>query len=383
MVSSDRLAVCEKTLGVFHTTKEGCVVNAINVCMPGHIDPYDSYSLLAIELARGMTRQGVYVNLFSMGERQRDTQDPETVAIVNQPIRPSLGAIFLGYPTGYRDHENSLTQHGPQVSICMFESSKIHPEWVEILNQMDAVIVPSQFCLDVFKSCGVTSPIHVIPLGISKTYQPYERPLDREPFTFLAWMDRGKRKGGFHAIQAFSLAFGDDPSVRLVLKARDNVTGFNVLNDNIELVARDMTEAELYELYKSADCLVNPNLGEGFGLVPREFAATGGVSLATNWSGTADDLPLWGWPIPYSLKPADWRGIAKFQGVDLGDWADPDIPALAGIMRDVVDNYETYHHMALLQAPDIHKMYSWRTFTTAVYDVFKEVANARYIVAAS
>lgn len=357
-------------------------MDVINVCMPGHIDPYDSYSLLAIELAKGMTKQGAYVNLFSMGERNLDTQDCETMAIVDQPVRPSTGAIFLGYPTGYADHENPLTHVGPKVSICMFESSKIHPEWVDILNTVDAVVVPSQFCYESFTDCGVTTPVHVIPLGISETYQPYKRPY-RSPLTFLAWMDRGKRKGGFHALRAFSLAFGDDPNYQLILKARENIAGFNIINDNITLLQQDMTEAELYELYKSADCLVNPNLGEGFGLVPREFAATGGVALATNWSGTADDLPLWGWPIPYSLKPAGWRGIAKFDGVDLGDWAEPNIEALAAMMRDVAENYQDYHTAALNQAANIHKLYSWRAFTTAVYEVWKEVAHARYAIAAS
>ena len=352
------------------------MTDIVTVYAPIHLDPFDSYGLIGCELIRNLEAIGVTANAIAKGDARHANQPPDIAAITARPLHLSYGGIMLGYPTAYADY-GPLAQVGARVAVTMFESSKIPPDWVAPLNGMDAVVVPSQFCLDVFRACGVTAPIHVVPLGISETYQPYKRPY-RIPFTFLAWMDRGKRKGGFHALKAFSLAFGDDPDVRLILKARDNVTGFTVGNGNIQLIAHDMTEAELYELFKSADCLVNPNLGEGFGLVPREFAATGGISLATNWSGTADDIELWGWPIPYTLKPADWRGIKKFQGIDLGDWAEPDVNELAGLMRDVVENRETYQTVAMNQAKSIHKLYSWRRFTTAVYEIWREAAYARY-----
>ena len=356
------------------------MTDIVTVYAPIHFDIYDSYGLIACEIVRNLEAIGVMANAVALGEAQHANQPPDVAAITRRPLRASFGGIVLGYPTGY-DKYGPLSQVGARVAVTMFESSRIHPEWVDILNTLDAVVVPSQFCYESFIDCGVTTPIHVIPLGISETYQPYKRPY-RSPFTFLAWMDRGKRKGGFHALRAFNLAFGDDPNYQLILKARENVTNINIINDNITLLQQDMTEAELYELYKSADCLVNPNLGEGFGLIPREFAATGGVTLATNWSGTADDIEKWGWPIPYTLKPADWRGIEKFQGVDLGDWAEPDVHTLADLMRDVADNYETYHMVALGQAENIHKLYSWREFTTAVYEIWREASYARYAIPA-
>lgn len=355
------------------------MTDIVTVYAPGHLDPFDSYGLIGCELIRNLDAMGVQVNAVALGQSQHANQPEDIAEITRRPLKAAFGGILLGYPTGY--HEYTLAEYGPRVAVTMFESSKILPEWVGILNTLDAVVVPSQFCYESFTDCGVTSPIHVIPLGISETYQPYKRPY-REPFTFLAWMDRGKRKGGFHAISAFNLAFGDDPDYQLLLKTRENIAAFNITNENIDLIQQDMTEAELYELYKSVDCLVNPNLGEGFGLVPREFAATGGIALATNWSGTADDLNEWGWGIPYTLKRADWRGIEKFNGVDLGNWAEPDIEALAALMRDVADHRRTYQTIAMNQAANIHKLYSWRAFTTAVYEVWKEAAYVRYAVPA-
>lgn len=85
--------------------------------------------------------------------------------------------------------------------------------------------------------------------------------------TFLAFGDRGLRKGGFTAIQAFQMAFHGNKRYRLIVKARapKNIELFP--GGNIELIQQDMTEQELYELYCRCDVLINPNRGEGFGLL--------------------------------------------------------------------------------------------------------------------
>jgi glycosyltransferase involved in cell wall biosynthesis len=236
---------------------------------------------------------------------------------------------------------------------------------------MDAVIVPSRFCAQVFRRGGVKAPIAVCPLGIGEAYKPAKRAQGR-PLTFLAFLDRGERKGGLAAQQAFSLAFGDDPSVRLILKMRDRRVPQAILNDNITLIQRDMTEQELYQLYLSADVLINPNKGEGFGLIPREFAATGGVSLATDWSGTADDLSAWGWPLPYTLEPALWDGNAKLSGLDLGEWARPNIEAIAKVLGGIAGNRASYARIAARKAKAAAELYSWRRFAAQVLAVYEE-----------
>lgn len=346
--------------------------DVITVYAPGHYDPFDSYGLIACQLLRHLDALGVYVNAIAHGYHQRDNQPGDVARLTNRPIRPSLGGILLGYPSGYERH-GPLANMGPRVAVSMFESSRIPHDWIEPLNEMDAVIVPSEFCRDVFMDCGVTSPIHVIPLGISEVYKPVWREQER-PFTFLTFGDRGARKGGHAAIQAFLRAFGDGPDYHLIIKYRETQRKAEILNDNITAVYEDMTEAELYELYQSAHVLINPNKGEGFGLIPREFAATGGIALATNWSGTADDMYLWGWPLPYSLVTADWRGNRILEGQDLGVWAEPNIERTADVLKDVAENRDRYLYRAWNNAQTLHELYSWRGFAAGVYDVWKEAA---------
>lgn len=340
------------------------MTDTVNIFTPGHLDIYDSYGLIAVQLTRHLTRLGVYVNAIPLGDRQMDSQPADIAEIVRRPIRPVFGGILLGYPTSYAAY-GVLASAGPRVAVTMFESTQIPATWPPLLNELDAVIVPSKFCRDVFISCGVTAPVYVAPLGIGEIYQPAVRQRKPgDPFTFLAFVDRGVRKGWHHATQAFVKAFDDDPNYRLILKAR---TGdgppIAITNPNITLLQQDMTEQELYELYLSADVLVNANMGEGFGLIPREFAATGGLSLATNWGGTAERIGEWGLPIAHDLVPA-WGD--KHHPKGLGMWADPDIPELASLMEVVAQTRDRWQPKAYERAGNLHKLYSWEKFGRSV-----------------
>lgn len=349
-------------------------MDVISIYAPGNLDIYDSYGLIACELLRHLDASGVYVNAFSRGNRNHENQPEDIARLTRQPVRPSCGGLFLGYPTGYADHTNALGQIGNRIAITMFESSKIPGAWVEPLNEMDAVIVPSRFCFDVFADCGVSKDLlHIVPLGISEAYQPITRNTER-PLTFLAFLDRGARKGGHAAVQAFVKAFGDRDDVQLILKSREPKVRIEITNPNIKVVQEDMTEAELAELYGRCDVLINPNKGEGFGLIPREFAATGGIALATDWSGTADDIDAWGYPLPYNLVPADWAGARNLEGQDLGVWAEPDIEGIADILLySIFPHRERLQREAMANAPYIHKLYNWQSFALSVFDIWNEV----------
>ena len=347
----------------------------INVCTPSALDPADSFGILALELSRHLTRLGAYVNLFSQGPRRAGPAlDAELAAIVGQPIRAATGAIFLGYPTTYATYANPLTRMGPRVGVAMFESTIIPEGFTEALNACQAVVTPSRFCRDIFADAGVTSPITIAPLGLNPLYAYAERPVER-PLAFLAFIDRGMRKGGIEAMQAFIAAFGDDPNHQLILKGRTSKVNAEILNTNIELIQRDMTPEELHQLYLRADVLINPHKGEGWGLLPREFCSTGGLALTTGWSGTADDLLQWGVAIPYRLVQADWSNHGRLAGMDLGLWAEPNHEALVGLMRMVAHNRAWYRERAREYAHNVRRLYSWENFAGQVLDVWKGIAD--------
>lgn len=347
-------------------------MTTLSLYAPGHYDIADSYGLIACQLVRHLTALGVTVNALGLGNTVMDNQPDDVRAVTSRPIIPALGGIVLGYPTSY-DMHSSLLQYGPRVALTMFESTKLPKGWVEPLNNMDAVIVPSTFCRDVFVDCGVTAPIHVVPLGIGESYRPRERTAGR-PLTFLAFLDRGERKGGVIALHAFLRAFGEDMRYKLILKGRTPKVPFALTNPNVEVVLQDMSEAELYELYCRCDVLLNPHKGEGFGLIPREFAASGGFAMTTAWSGTADELEQWGYGLPYRLETAHWRGNKVLQGQDLGEWAAPDPEEIAHHLRMVAATWDYTKQLLPQKAAAALRLYNWRTFAERVLAIWREAA---------
>lgn len=355
----------------------------------GAWDVADSYGKIATELACYLTGQAssrpnphhggvdlagrVRVNCIGLGPTVVESQPEELRIITGQPVVPVLGGIAMGWPVHF-PKMSGLLHAGPRIALTMFESSKLPAAWVPILNDFDAVIVPSHFCAEVFLRSGVTRPIHVIPLGVSPMHAYRKRPAP-PPLTFLAFLDRGERKGGEVALQAFVRAFGDDPDYRLILKGRKSKVALRFTNPNIEVIQCDMSEAELAELYRRCHVLINPHKGEGFGLIPREFAATGGVALTTGWSGTADGLDFWGVPIPYTLQRAGWQGNKSIEGQDVGEWATVDPAVLAELLWDVVDNWPRQQSRALMRAEFVAAQYRWDRFGEQVYQVWQEVTT--------
>lgn len=324
----------------------------INICAPS-LRSCESYGLIAQQLA---THIGVD-SLLS------DHQHPRQVPAHG-------GSIFCGWPSEFADYSAWCSQ-GPRVALTMWESSILPSGWAAILNSMDAVITPSQFCADVFSEAGVRTPITVAPLGVGEDYQPTRRS-PGEPIRFLAFLDRGRRKGGHVAYTAFKRAFGEDKRYQLVLKQRQTKDALQLFTvGNVRLIQDNLDEAELAALYTSCDVLINPCAGEGFGLLPREFAATGGVALTTRWSGTADDLDQWGWGLPYELGPADWTGHPELEGQQLGDWAWADVGGVADTLKQVAAEIDAYTEQAFRKAQNVHSLYSWQQFAGTVQDVMR------------
>jgi len=288
----------------------------------------------------------------------------------NQIIRPAFGGILLGYPTLHADY-GLFAQHGPRVALTMFESTKLPEGWAENLNKCDAVIVPGQFLVDVFRDNGVNAPMQVYPLGVSSEFLTYIVREKTRPFTFIAIADRGKRKAANKVMYAFVRAFGDDMRYRLILKARE--FRYEVKNPNITLIGKDMSNKELADLYRQAQVMVFPSCGEGFGLPPREFAATGGVAMVTNWSGTADAVAEWGIPLPYTMSDA-WEGHPKWYG-KLGQWADVDIDTIAKRMQLIARNFPIYAMRGTRAAEFVRHNYRWEIFGQNVINLWERVAE--------
>jgi hypothetical protein len=210
----------------------------------------------------------------------------------------------------------------PLLVYTMYESTRVPDAWRDWLNKYAAyVLVPSEFCFEMFRRCGVTRPMGILSLGVDTDEIPY-LPAEPRPERYVfAWqgvvLEAGGRKNGGAVVRAFRElrkveALG--PDCRLVLKTKvvegaggpiangmEDPSGVVYFNDTF-------TRDEMYELYSKVDCCVNPTRGEGFGLIPLEQMAMGKPVIATNWSMPYLD-PRVCLPVKYKLErsPINWN----------------------------------------------------------------------------
>ncbi len=284
----------------------------------GHLYRYDGYGYLSLQVARHWRRPGwKVVDLAPMKAGQRVALPPGTVV--------ACSPDWLLEPT---------LEYVPErtVIFTMFETDRIPGHWAPLLNSLAGCIVPTAWGREVFRRCGVTVPITVISLGIDAQEYPLCRRAPREPYTFLWSGTPDRRKGWDLVYRAFRREFGNDAAVRLVMHFRQLPEGLRGCQDvNVQLIEGRLLHSEWLLQLRSADCFVFPSRGEGWGLPPREAAATGLPAIATDWSGTAADVDQWGIPLPITgLESADY---GFWEPGSVGRWAQPDETALRSLLR--------------------------------------------------
>lgn len=195
--------------------------------------------------------------------------------------------LLYNYPYGVISMRSDV-----RLVYTMFESDKIPDEWIDYLRMADEVIVPSRWCKEVFEKSGIEST--VVPLGYNDNlFKFIDRPVPAsgDKFTFIHYDSFNIRKGFFEVLEAFQQEFGKDENVRLILKTAQAAPPIP-LNPaeypNVQVITGSLPEAELVDLLGSADCMVYPSRGEGFGITPLEAMATGLPTIVPNEHGISE-----------------------------------------------------------------------------------------------
>jgi glycosyltransferase involved in cell wall biosynthesis len=227
-------------------------------------------------------------------------------------IEPTI-TIQHGFPTHFQRVE------GRVIGRTMYESSRLPEAWIEALDRVDELWVPSVYCGDLF---GAHHPrVKVVPSPIDvDVFRPTGNSLGslktqrRCRFLFFAeWIER---KNWRLTLEALAAAFTDEP-VELVVKTHSTL---GVQPEVIKAALRAalpkpfpityvnglLTEPELANLYNSCHCLIHFAHAEGFGRTVAEMYACGGEVLSHAQTGLADvqpfGLPATWVPIPETAK---------------------------------------------------------------------------------
>ena len=232
------------------------------------------------------------------------------------------------------------------IGYWAWELPRTPSDWKYGLPFVHEIWVPSRFTAEAVSRIAGNRPIRVLPhpVAMRAADRPRLASTARHSFTALTIFDMTSgfaRKNPLATIRAFQLAFGDDRTVRLIVKcsnASSYPEGLALLKeakgsaDNITIIDRKMSASELDSLYDEADTVVSLHRSEGFGLTIAEAMLRGIPVIATNWSGNIDFLtPETYMPVSYELIPAnDPQGT--YDHPDML-WANADLEAAVASLR--------------------------------------------------
>ena len=238
---------------------------------------------------------------------------------------------------------------------AFIETDRCNPAWIEAINKMDLVIVPSNHVKDIIlKSGHVTKEVVVIPEWYFEEIDNNEvSEIDLKistKFNFLTIAQftgndpTTDRKNLLFTIKWFCEAFENDKDVGLILKTNhgkgthiDRQLTMNKIRQvvsqvrkgeypKIHLLHGNLTPAEIVGLYKRKDvkCFLSLTRGEGFGLPLLEAAACSLPVMTTNWSAHLDFLSLGKFiPINYTIMPIDSKKVDNRIFLEGMQWAEP------------------------------------------------------------
>jgi hypothetical protein len=197
------------------------------------------------------------------------------------------------------------------VFYTMMETQGLHHEFVKRCNNNASEIwVPCRFYENVFKGCGVTKPIHVLPLGVNQNIYV---PTAREPqlsyeempsgqkvsqlpnaFRFMSLFGWSYRKGPDVLCRSFLNEFEAKDDAILVIYSRYYGSSGEKFKEHVREEIRgyykecgkasparifycgdEIPIPDLPGCYAASDCFVFCSRGEGFGLPVIEAGACG------------------------------------------------------------------------------------------------------------
>lgn len=271
-----------------------------------------------------------------------------------------------------------------------WELPELPDEWLKEFEFVDEVWAASRFIAGAV-SAKTSRPVVYMPpvvqLSASAAVSRAELGLPEDRYLFLAMFDTNsvlQRKNPLGVLRAFKRAFppGSEARVALVMKfnnpdyrqpllqsVREEMAGL----ENVFILDRIMTRAEVTSLLKACDCFVSLHRSEGFGLGPAEAMLLGKPAIITNWSGSVDYM-------------TDDNSIAiDYELVKLGQdygpykahqsWAEPDLDQASYWMKKLISDPSLGPRLGHHARRTIEDQFSPQTVGKLIHDRLQEIRS--------
>jgi glycosyltransferase involved in cell wall biosynthesis len=277
------------------------------------------------------------------------------------------------------------------IGYSVWETSHLPRHWPDLLNQLNALLVPCQWNREVFAQSGVRIPIHVIPHLLEEAPQPSSQAFVAEcsdRFVFYGICPWTARKAPWNTIRAYLETFtAGDPVLLLLKTSRQDFTrgrlgqyifhtGCNLRKlmaryknpAPVMLVDRTLSRNSMMALHARGDCFVSLCHSEGWGLGSFEAAALGNPVLITNYGGQVDYLsPDLSYLVDSHLVPVqDRNGRGSYTSDQ--QWAEPSLAHASKLMREIFEDPQKARVKANALAQEIQKRFNRRRVTGQLID---------------
>ena len=358
-----------------------------------------------------------------------DIEDPNDQVIIKRFLEKKLDRqpdIFMQVAvpnefTGVGKYNIGVTA-GIETTVCS-------SAWLEGLNKMDMIIVPSKHSKAVFKTSKydklndetkkkvgelkALAPIEVLFEGADTTiYKKTNKisstvkdEIDKIPekfiFLFVGHWLKGKvgqdRKDVGGLVKSFCEAFKNKPErKRPALLLKTSGATFSILDreemlkkitevkatvsaralPNIYLLHGDLLPEEMNSLYNHPRIKAHVSFtkGEGFGRPLLEASLSGKPVIATNWSGHIDFLKH-STLLPGDLKQVHQSAVWKNVILPESKWFYVNLIYASKVLKDVFKNYKNYLNLAKKQLTYSKNEFSADKMTSIFADIMKQRVN--------
>jgi glycosyltransferase involved in cell wall biosynthesis len=293
----------------------------------------------------------------------------ESRGLSNIPVYDDAIILNLVMPELYR-----AKMRGYNLGWYIFEADRVPATWVDAINSMDGIVVPTEFHKQQVLDIGFTGKTYLLREGINpEMYHPGIEPMIKTgKFTFLTVAIAQERKHWREIITCYLEEF-DKEKACLILKLAP--TGYAPANkiqeyilkerkrtgSNAEIILRTKSiPGSLAGLYASANCYVS--LGaEGWDCPLAESIACGCAGIALDWGGHTEWFTE---EMGLKVKVKDvvpvknMQGFSGYQDPEL-KWAYPDLDDTKKAMRTMYENHDMTKSLGLGGSKVIHEKYNW------------------------
>jgi glycosyltransferase involved in cell wall biosynthesis len=269
---------------------------------------------------------------------------------LNETLRDRLP----GYLEWWRSNFNQL------VAIDVCDSDRMSDYAVNLLNQADKVVVPSNYCVEVYRQSGVKRPVHRVPHGLdpdwytlpsvwdiapAKSINPsllevYLYKLRKKKKLLLFWLWHSEvRKGWLEVKELYSKLVKERNDVVLVLKTMTpNSLAFQeVMHLGAIQIYGWLSEYEKMALYDLADVTLMFSRGGAFEQNGLESLARGVPVVTSNRGSWTDYVPQF-----LQVKAGERVRVFEDNAIHVGYGYKVDVEDALCKIHDILENYDDY-----------------------------------------